>query len=151
MSIDYDIIVVGAGLAGLAAARHLQNAGQNVLVLESSDRVGGRVTSDEVDGFILDRGFQVINPKYPEVIALGLLEDLEFAPITPAIRMSKESGDILVGDPRNSLKFLPGLLRSETGSISEKIAFLNYLRTPQDHQKLSLKHQSNFPTLPKKL
>ncbi len=135
MSVHCDTIVIGAGLAGLAAARILQDNGREVLVVESSDRVGGRVTSDEVDGFILDRGFQVINPSYPEVIALRLLDDLEFCPITPAIRISRDSGDLLVGDPRNSLKFLPGLMRGNSGSLSEKIAFLNFLRTRQGPHK----------------
>jgi phytoene dehydrogenase-like protein len=61
-----DVIVVGAGLAGLAAARHLQDAGRTVRVLEASERVGGRVRSDRVDGFVLDRGFQVLLTSYPE-------------------------------------------------------------------------------------
>ncbi len=55
--------MVGAGLSGLTAAIYLQRAGFNVTVLEASDRVGGRLAHDVIDGFILDRGFQVINPK----------------------------------------------------------------------------------------
>lgn len=62
-----DVVIVGAGLAGLAAAVHLQDAGRRVLVLESSDGVGGRVRTDMVDGFRLDRGFQVLLTAYPEV------------------------------------------------------------------------------------
>ena len=58
-------VVIGAGLAGLSAALTLQEAGAEVTVLESSDRVGGRVASDLIDGFILDRGFQLINLNYP--------------------------------------------------------------------------------------
>jgi phytoene dehydrogenase-like protein len=60
-------VVIGAGLAGLSAALTLQDAGAQVTVLESSDRPGGRVASDIIDGFILDRGFQLINMNYPEV------------------------------------------------------------------------------------
>jgi phytoene dehydrogenase-like protein len=61
-----DVIVVGAGLAGLACARHLLEAGAGVRVLEASDAVGGRVRTDVVDGFRLDRGFQVLLTAYPE-------------------------------------------------------------------------------------
>ena len=54
-------VVIGAGLAGLSAALTLQDAGAEVTVLDSSDRPGGRIASDLIDGFILDRGFQLIN------------------------------------------------------------------------------------------
>jgi len=73
-----DCIVVGAGLAGLACARTLVAAGRRVLVVEAADRVGGRVATDTLDGFRIDRGFQVYNDAYPEgrqqldLAALGL-------------------------------------------------------------------------------
>ncbi|MER7370688.1 NAD(P)/FAD-dependent oxidoreductase [Nonomuraea wenchangensis] len=60
------VIVVGAGLAGLACAVHLHEAGIPVRVLEASDGVGGRVRTDVVNGFRLDRGFQVLLTGYPE-------------------------------------------------------------------------------------
>ena len=64
---SFDCIVVGAGLAGLTAARKLQALNHSVLLIEASDGVGGRVRSDQIDGFICDRGFQVINPSYEQV------------------------------------------------------------------------------------
>ena len=62
---DWDVIVVGGGLAGLTAARVIHRRGRRVLVLECQSRVGGRVQSDRCDGFILDRGFQVYLTAYP--------------------------------------------------------------------------------------
>lgn len=62
-----DVVVIGAGLSGLAAARQIQQSGLSVVVLESSDAVGGRVRTDNVDGFLLDRGFQVLLTAYPEL------------------------------------------------------------------------------------
>lgn len=61
-----DVLVIGAGLAGLACARHLYRRDLDVQVLEASDRVGGRVRTDTVEGFQLDRGFQVLLTAYPE-------------------------------------------------------------------------------------
>lgn len=63
----YDVIVVGAGLAGLRCATRLAEAGRDVVVLEADDTVGGRERTDIVDGFRLDRGFHVLNPAYPTV------------------------------------------------------------------------------------
>ncbi|MEO1496370.1 MAG: NAD(P)/FAD-dependent oxidoreductase [Planctomycetota bacterium] len=62
----YDAVVVGAGLAGLCCARRLVAEGKRVCVLEASDAVGGRVRTDEVEGFLLDRGFQVLLDNYEE-------------------------------------------------------------------------------------
>ena len=60
-----DVVVVGAGLAGLRAAQVLCRRGLEVVVLEAADRPGGRVATDVVDGFRCDRGFQVTNTSYP--------------------------------------------------------------------------------------
>jgi phytoene dehydrogenase-like protein len=65
----HDVVVVGAGLAGLRCAREVARGGLGVVVLEAADAVGGRVRTDRVDGFRLDRGFQVLNDGYPAVRA----------------------------------------------------------------------------------
>ena len=64
---DTDVIVIGAGLAGLQCARRAEANGHSVIVLESEDAVGGRVRTDRFDGFLCDRGFQLLNPAYPAV------------------------------------------------------------------------------------
>jgi phytoene dehydrogenase-like protein len=78
-----DAVVVGAGLAGLAAAVHLVAAGWTVQVLEASDGVGGRVRTDVVDGFRCDRGFQVLLTAYPEMHKLFDLDALDLRAFEP--------------------------------------------------------------------
>ncbi|MEC9092655.1 MAG: NAD(P)/FAD-dependent oxidoreductase [Planctomycetota bacterium] len=60
------VLIVGAGLAGLNCGINLQRQGIPALILEASDQVGGRVRTDQVDGFLCDRGFQILLTEYPE-------------------------------------------------------------------------------------
>ena len=64
---DAAVIVIGAGVAGLTCAAELTRAGRSVVVLEASDGLGGRIRTDRQDGYLLDRGFQVILDAYPAV------------------------------------------------------------------------------------
>ena len=78
-----DAIIVGGGIAGLSCATELHARGKSFVILEASDRVGGRVATDEVDGFKLDRGFQVFLTAYPEakrVLDYAALQLREFEP-----------------------------------------------------------------------
>lgn len=74
------IVIVGAGLAGLACARVLAAAGRQFTILEASNAVGGRVRTDSVDGFLLDRGFQIFLPGYPEARRVLDYENLDLRP-----------------------------------------------------------------------
>ena len=78
-------VVVGAGLAGLACALTLRAAGRDVVVLEASDGVGGRVRTDVVDGFRLDRGFQVLLTAYPAARRWFDLDALDLRPFAPGV------------------------------------------------------------------
>lgn len=65
------VIIIGTGLSGLAAAKELTKAGCNdFLIIDSADGPGGRVRTDVVDGYLLDRGFQVFIDSYPEAKSL---------------------------------------------------------------------------------
>ena len=118
------VIVIGAGLAGLSAAITLQNEGVSVTVLESSDRPGGRVTSDVIDGFICDRGFQLINANYPEIQRLGIIKDFEFISASSVIEVARDDKRIRIGDPREAFF---SVFNSETGSLLEKMRIIKYL------------------------
>jgi phytoene dehydrogenase-like protein len=118
------VIVVGAGLSGLSAAITLENEGISVTVLESSDRPGGRVTSDVIDGFICDRGFQLINANYPEIKRMRIIKEIDFVSATSVIEVARNEDRIRIGDPRSA--FL-SVFNSETGSIIEKLRLVKYL------------------------
>lgn len=124
------VIVCGAGWAGLNAARVLVEHGYEVTVLEKSERVGGRITSDYIDGFTLDRGFQVINPAYAELKETQILNGVEFFKLPKGLEICTSEKLLRVGDFRKDLHYLPDLLSSRTGSLREKVSFLNYLRKP---------------------
>jgi len=117
-------VVVGAGLAGLNAALTLQSAGEEVTLVESSDRAGGRVASDVVDGFILDRGFQLINANYPELRKLDVIDEIGFVEAPRAVSVTIEGEPHFLGDPRHHLT---SALNARTGSLREKLGLLSYL------------------------
>ncbi|MCA1220538.1 NAD(P)/FAD-dependent oxidoreductase [Streptomyces sp. 8L] len=62
-----DVVVIGAGAAGLAAAHHLAAEGLSVTVLEAAAHVGGRMATEAVDGYLLDRVGQLLSTAYPEL------------------------------------------------------------------------------------
>ncbi|MEJ2870790.1 NAD(P)/FAD-dependent oxidoreductase [Actinomycetospora sp. OC33-EN08] len=89
-----DVLVVGAGLAGLNAARTVARSGRSVLVCEASDGVGGRVRTDTVDGFLVDRGFQILNTSYPALRAAVDLSALDLHPFVPGAAVRTEDGTL---------------------------------------------------------
>ena len=111
-----DVIIVGAGLAGLACARELVRAGRRVTVLEAADRVGGRVATDTVDGFRIDRGFQVYNDAYPEGRRQLDLAALELGGFEPGAVIADGHRLRRVSDPwRRPLAAIGGLLDGTVG------------------------------------
>lgn len=127
------VIVVGAGLAGLNCARTLARKGFEVVVLEKSDRVGGRIKTDLIDGFRFDHGFQVLNPSYSEVQRLGITQELNMRYLPKGFEIELAEKQFLMGDPRENLRYISAALSNASGTLSEKIAFLSFLiRKPAD-------------------
>ncbi len=121
---DKKVAIIGAGLAGLSAAITLQDAGCEVDVYESSDRVGGRVATDLIDGYRLDRGFQLINSRYPELLRLDVVRELNFVEAFRSVDISLDEFTVALGDPRESLL---SAFNPATGSIFTKLRFIGYL------------------------
>ncbi|MHA3703538.1 NAD(P)/FAD-dependent oxidoreductase [Jatrophihabitans sp. YIM 134969] len=120
-------VVVGAGLAGLAAARTLVAAGWQVRVLEASDAPGGRVRTDLVDGFRIDRGFQVLNSAYPELATLGALAHRDDAVFARGALLYRDGRRHRVLDPRRDPSSAPGDLAAPIGSLREKAVLAAFL------------------------
>ena len=113
------VVVIGAGLAGMNAALQLQKAGREVILLEAAERAGGRVQSDSIDGFTCDRGFQLINAKYPELVTLKVLDKLDFRFADRAINIAIDEELHRLGDPR---QYPFAAFDLTTGSVFEKLA-----------------------------
>ena len=116
------VVIVGAGLAGLACALRLRAAGAEVRVVEAADEVGGRVRTDVVDGFRLDHGFQVFNTAYPEAARVLDVAALDLRPI-PSGLISFERGrrERFMLPWRHPGQALSGLL-ADVGSPVDKAA-----------------------------
>lgn len=139
-----DVVVVGAGLAGLACARVLQAAGVDCLVLERSDAVGGRVRTDVVDGFRLDRGFQVYLTAYPAGRRELDYADLDLRPFVSGARIRKQARWYRLADPlRNPLSAPAGLL-APIGNVADK---LRVLRLRQSLSRASIEQLFSKPEL----
>ncbi|MEK9808842.1 MAG: NAD(P)/FAD-dependent oxidoreductase [Candidatus Nanopelagicales bacterium] len=125
-----DIVVVGAGLAGLAAAKHAMQQGHPTVVLEASDAVGGRVRTDHVDGFRLDRGFQLFNPAYPEAERVLDLASLDLRPFVAGAQIILASRGrrrvARVADPRREPSWLASTLTAPLGSPWSTVRFGTY-------------------------
>lgn len=120
------VVVIGAGLAGISAALHLEKNNREVIVLESSDRAGGRVATDRIDGYLCDRGFQLINAKYPALQELDVIEEIDFIPAPRIIEVAMGTARFTLGDPRVSPWTA---LDRATGTLPEKLALIRYLLT----------------------
>ncbi|MSO18647.1 MAG: FAD-binding protein, partial [Acidimicrobiia bacterium] len=132
-----DVCVVGAGLAGLSCANYLTQFGLETRVLEASDGVGGRVRTDVVDGYRLDRGFQILLTQYPEANLQLDMRKLELKPFDPGLLIYTGGDFHKVSDPMRRPSDLISTLRAPIGSIFDKarlgLLFLDVRRTsPQE-------------------
>lgn len=141
-----DVAIVGAGLAGLAAARAVQAAGRSVVVLEAADGVGGRVRSDRVDGFTLDRGFQVLLTAYPEVQRQLDVPALRLRPFDPGATVWTGSRFWTLGDPLRRPGQLVSSAVAPVGSVFDKIRLAGLLHRLRRADPVALLHGQDIPT-----
>jgi phytoene dehydrogenase-like protein len=121
---QFDTIIIGAGIAGLTAAKVLKAAGRKVAILESADAVGGRVRTDNFNGFLLDRGFQVLLTGYPEAKNFLDYKALNLRSFSPGSIILNSSGIDEIGDPLREFGSLFRTLKSSAGSFTDKLRLL---------------------------
>jgi phytoene dehydrogenase-like protein len=117
------VVIVGAGLAGLTCARHLQRHNIPVMVLEAADEVGGRVRSDTIDGFTLDRGFQVLFDVYPAVRRNLDLDALELRAFDPGAIIYHDGRRTVLTDPLRDRNWadVAGAVFSPAATLRDKL------------------------------
>ena len=125
MQQTYDAIIVGAGIAGLTAAKHLDEYNLRTLVIESSDRVGGRVKTDEHEGFRLDRGFQVLLTAYPEAKKQLDYEALQLRNFQPGALCFNGKKKFRIRDTNRDTQGIFTMPFSPVGSFMDKVRIAN--------------------------
>ena len=115
------ITIIGAGISGLTAAVYLYQKGYNVQILEASERAGGRIKTDIIDGFQLDRGFQVLLTEYPETKALLDYKKLNLKRFLPGATVLYDKGQFEIADPFRRPKVTFATLFAPVGSLKDKI------------------------------
>ncbi|APA66025.1 NAD(P)/FAD-dependent oxidoreductase [Maribacter sp. 1_2014MBL_MicDiv] len=121
---DYKIHIIGAGVSGLIAATVLEQNGFSPIIFEASDRVGGRVKTDKINGYQLDQGFQVLLTAYPAAQKYLDYKSLELQHYLPGASIFKNKKQEVIGDPLRVTSLLFSTLFSSIGSFSDKLKIL---------------------------
>lgn len=152
MTTDYPVIIVGAGMAGLTCAVYLKQAGIDALLLEADDAAGGRVRTDVVDGFRLDRGFQILLTAYPEARRLLNYTALDLKGFRSGALIRQPDTDkpnawISMVNPFQEPTSVFQTLASPVGTMSDKLRIVELLRKTQELPLDDLFHQTPTTTL----
>jgi len=142
------IIIIGAGIAGLTCAKYLKDRGIQTLILEASDGVGGRVKTDVYEGFLLDRGFQILLTAYPE--AQKILDykslDLKAFKSGAVIRDVQSNNFSIMANPFKEPSKIWSSLTSNVGTLFDKMRVLRLILETNNVQEEVFENKS-IPTI----
>ncbi len=121
---DYKIHIIGAGVSGLIAAKVLEDSGFHPIIIEATDRVGGRVKTDIINGYQLDQGFQVLLTAYPAAQKYLDFDALQLQHFVSGAAIFDNGKQKMLGDPLRDMSLLLPTLFSGIGSITDKFKVL---------------------------
>jgi protoporphyrinogen oxidase len=121
---EIKMFIVGAGVSGLVAAKVLETHGYSPVIIEATDRVGGRVKTDIVQGYQLDHGFQMLLTAYPVAQKYLDFDSLELQYFLPGAAIYNKGSQITIGDPLRAISLLFPTLFSGIGTIADKFKIL---------------------------
>lgn len=144
---DKDVIIVGAGLAGLSCARRLMEENIPFSILEADQRIGGRLKTDVLDGFILNHGFQVLQTAYPEARRVLDYDQLALRPFAPGaiIRIGRKFHRI--ADPRRRPRDLWSTLTAPIGSIGDRLRMIRLALNVRRGTSSHIFQNQDMPTM----
>jgi phytoene dehydrogenase-like protein len=146
-SADVDVVVVGAGLAGLSCAKHLMNNSVSFVVLEADQRIGGRLKTDVLDGFILNHGFQVLQTAYPEARRQLNYRRLELKPFAPGAMIRMGGRFFRVADPRRRPQDIWSSLTAPIGTFTDRLRMIRMASSAKRGSVSSLFQSPDMTTL----
>jgi phytoene dehydrogenase-like protein len=140
-------IIIGAGLAGLSCAKRLCQAGKSVVLLEATDRIGGRVRTDVVDGFTLDHGFQVLLTAYPACRELLDYPALRLRKFDPGARVRVSGKFSTLGDPWRKPSQALATALSPVGTLGDKLKIASLRSASKKGSLDDLYQREDQPTI----
>ncbi len=140
------IYIIGAGLSGLVAAIELEKAGHSPVILEASNRLGGRVQTDESDEFLFDHGFQVLLTAYPETQRYLDYQSLDLKSFSPGAVIFGQKESYIISDPlRNPLKIV-SMAFSKVGTFLDKVKMFNLTQELKKKSEEEIFSSESLPT-----
>jgi len=118
------VVIVGGGISGLTVAHYLQQAGVDFLLIEATEQLGGKVATEKVDGFLLDKGFQVFLTAYPEVQKVLNIDALQLKHFEPGAVIRYHNRFVEISDPLRKPSALLKSVFSPVASFKDKLRIL---------------------------
>ena len=119
-----EVVIIGAGMAGLSCASALHEHGVGFTILEKTDCPGGRIKTDRIDGFQLDHGFQVLQTGYPGISDYLDLDQLKLSRFPAGVAIRHDDRFHVVADPRHHPKSIYSNNASPIGSLGDRMRLL---------------------------